>query len=107
MAWRLKQRARAPVSPRYSTPQFRERPTKKPHDTTLIQRPLPFAVTAALVAASQAYSWDHDVYPQRVWRAHDSAESVTLSNDLASMFAPKLKRYCLHFGGCRRARLAV
>jgi hypothetical protein len=95
MAWRLNS-VLAHLYPRAIPPQFRERPTKKPHDTTLIQRPLPFAVTAALAAASQAYSWDHDAYPAK---RTVLPNCVTLSNDLSKHVRAETEAVLSALGG--------
>lgn len=62
IAWRLNG-VLAHLYPRAIPPQFRERPARTARNVTLIQRPLPFAVTAALAAVSPAYSWNHEIHP--------------------------------------------
>lgn len=99
MAWRLNT-ILAHMHPRAIPPQFRERPRRGAKHVTLIQRPLPFAVLAALAACQQAYSWDRDSYP-----ANRSAipNCVTLPRDLSSHVRDELTRVLTSLGGVETA----
>lgn len=63
MAWRLNS-ILAHLYPRAIPAQFRERPKWQPHDVTLIQRPLPFAVVHVLAELEQAYTLEES----NTWR---------------------------------------
>jgi len=63
MAWRLNG-ILALLYPAAIPAEFRQKPTRKPNNVELMQKPLPFAVVEELAAATQAWEWIDD------WKRH-------------------------------------
>src|SRR5574344_1927980 len=59
MAWRLNG-ILALLYPAAIPAEFRQKPTRKPKNVELIQKPLPFSVVEELAAATQAWEWVDD-----------------------------------------------